>query len=93
MPSGNKFMQILDIIPREIHVGFEVSSNEALAILDFIEKAKPLYAKVHSDVPIDGSLSVIEEFEQHLNAVKEALEKEINANGSPLDRQRSEHMG
>jgi len=69
-------MKIVDIIPKEICIKFELTEEETASLLDFFEKCMPLYAKVYSDSAIDDSLSVPTEFNQMLASILKEIKKE-----------------
>ena len=70
-------MKVVDVFPKEICVNIEFTSQEISRILDFIEKAMPLYAKVHLDGPIDESALAIEKFNTELKSVSKLIERGI----------------
>ena len=69
-------MRIVDIIPRQICIKFEISKEDTQSLLDFFEKCMPLYVKVYSDSAIDDSLSVPTEFTQMLASILKEIKKE-----------------
>jgi len=69
-------MQVLNIVPKNIHAILEFSSEEICDILDFIEKAIPLYAKVHLNGPIAKLAYTIEDFEKQLKSISKAIKAE-----------------
>jgi len=71
-------MEVIDVFPKDVHAVIEFSSEEIRGILNFLEKAISLYAKVHSDGSAEQSDSVIEEFESQLKSVLKVIEKESN---------------
>ena len=68
-------MKIVDIIPKEICIKFELTEEETASLLDFFEKCMPLYAKVYSDSVTDECLSVPTEFNQMLTSILKEIEK------------------
>lgn len=55
-------MMILDVKPRDVQVTMEMSAVELRGILDFIQKAEPLYSKVFGDQERLGHLFVRDQF-------------------------------
>jgi len=81
-------MKVVDIVPRQIYVKMEFSDVECQDILDFFEKAIPLYAKVHFDTkvhfdsPIDDSLSIADNFRSELKSIVKTIKEETDRNDS-----------
>lgn len=75
-------MKVVDIVPKQICVNMEFSEIECHAILDFFDKAVPLYKKVHFDAEIDHSLSVVEDFDRQLKSVTKTIKEETERNDS-----------
>ena len=67
-------MEVLDIVPRDIFVNIEFSSQEIRHILDFLEKSILLYVKVHSDGSAEQSGRVAEQFISELKSIMKAIE-------------------
>ena len=75
-------MKVVEIVPRQIYVKMEFSDVECQNILNFFERAIPLYAKVHLDSDIDDSLSVAENFRSELKSIVKTIRGEAEQNGS-----------
>jgi hypothetical protein len=75
-------MKVVDIVPKQIYVKMEFSDVECQDILNFFEKAIPLYAKVHFDSPIDDSLSVADNFRSELKSIVKTIKEETDRDGS-----------
>jgi len=69
-------MKIIDIVPKEICVNIELSEEEIDDLLNFFDKAIPLYAKVYSDGPIENSERGAEGFTLLLKRIQKAIKTE-----------------
>jgi len=69
-------MKIIDIVPRQICADIELSEEEIGTLLNFLDKAIPLYVKVYSDGPIDGSQQGAENFKVLLTHIQKAIKTE-----------------
>lgn len=69
-------MKIIDIVPKYICANIELGDSEIDEILDFLDKAIPLYVKVYLDGPINESDLGVEKFRSLLMHIQKAIKTE-----------------
>jgi len=68
-------MRIISVEPKDIHVEIDFSLFEIKRILNFFDKAYPLYQKVYSDEDTDESSFIQDIFVSKLESLIKDLEK------------------